>query len=122
MTKIYNIKYTRGDTHILSVQIERDGKCYIPEAGDKIYFSLRDNIPKDSNVSSEYIFQKVYPENGIYFNYEENTINVLIASEDTKNLLISPKKYYYDLQINFSSGEVKTYLKGEFELGYEITI
>lgn len=100
-----NIKSLTADTW------EIETVCQIPVT-KKMDFGVYDEESETLMLSDD---------NGSYI-FNINDFNVLIASEDTKNLLISPKKYYYDLQINFSSGEVKTYLKGEFELGYEITI
>lgn len=116
ITKVQNFTFTRGDTFIIPFKLVKGCVPYEPQENDEIYFTVK----KDYSAK-EIVLQKTLSNGGIVFDYDKNVFTVLLEPTDTKEMEVSPKKYYYDIQFNFSNGEVKTYLKGTIELGYEVT-
>jgi hypothetical protein len=89
-TKEKNIYHMRGDTGELAINITKNGVAYTMVDGDTAVFSVKKNV-----VDSTYLFQKNLSGNKIIFSHA-----------DTKDLEFGD--YFYDIQINFSDGQVKT--------------
>lgn len=104
-----NIILIRGDSLILTLNIERNGIAYEPQDGDVAIFTVRRNY-KETNVGKP-IIQKV-------INLMENQ-ELIIEPHDTSKL--SYGEYKYDIQLNFSDGTVDTALLGLFTLDKEVT-
>ncbi len=101
-----NITLTRGDTFRAYIKIkDKRGIVYKPVNGDSIKFAAKKNI-KDT----KYTIEKTIPF---------NTMLLEILPEDTYFLPIGTK-LYYDVQITFSDGTVRTFLEGEINITKEI--
>lgn len=101
--KIY---LTRGDTAYLDILITLDdGANYVPTDGDKIYFSVKQNLD-----DTEYALQKEVAAGE----------TIILMPADTNSLPIG--KYWYDVQLNTAIGEVFTVIeKSAFYLREEVT-
>lgn len=96
----YNVKgttitLTRGDTFAADIGIfQPNGDPYIPSAGDKIRFAMKQNA-KDK----ECLILKDIPI---------VTLKLVLEPEDTKNLEFG--NYVYDIQLTKLNGEVDTFI------------
>lgn len=104
-----NITLIRGDSLILTLNIERNGTAYQPQDGDVAVFTVRRNY-KETSVGKP-IIQKV-------INLMENA-ELIIEPYDTSGLAYG--EYKYDIQLNFADGTVDTALMGLFTLDKEVT-
>ena len=100
-----DFEMTRGDSETIGVKL----KNYELKAGDTVYLTVRKR-PKSEDV----VFQKVVTE----FDNGRGAIN--IEPEDTSDQPWGV--YYYDIEIRFSNGVVKTFVKPSiFHLLWEVT-
>ena len=118
MFKIENnndIYLTKGDTAYLEVKLEKDESFY---AGDEVILSVKSKL----NDNVEYNFQKK-----VTINEDSLTALIKIEPKDTKEM--SPKAYYYDIQLIKNNGDIFTIItpdegkpKTNFYLLKEVTI
>lgn len=104
--KIY---FTKGDTGYIQVNVKVKKDCYTkpytPHAGDTVVMTVRKNIGDDN-----FAIQKTA-------NYGQV---IKISPDDTKEL--SNGRYYYDIQLNTSTGDVFTVIGvTDFILQAEVT-
>ena len=102
-----DIYLTRGDTMILNVTITKDGSSYTPASGDTIRFAMK-NRYEDSDA--DVLINK---------NIDMSTMQLTLLPSDTKNLKMG-RSYVYDIEFVDASGNVDTFIKGNFYLGEEV--
>ena len=108
------IYYQRGDTDVLALALTKNGVAYTLASGDTALLSIK----KDVKQLDTYDVQKAVSSDG--------TITMLAA--DTKRLdagltVNDPRAlYYYDVQISFADGQVKTIGPYRFYLLAEVTV
>lgn len=93
------IRITRGDSLDTTISIRTaDGEPYVPSSGDVIRFA----------AGKDYIYppilKKIIPN---------DSLELKLASEDTKRFAANKKPYKYDIEIAFASGDVDTFIKGD---------
>ena len=109
MLKIKNRKIylTRGDTAYIELKLraKRDGEELEFQEGDKIYFSVKEDVGAE-----DYLFQRVVNPGEV----------IVIEPSDTKQLDYGI--YLYDIQVSTAMGEVFTVVEPTaFFLTEEIT-
>lgn len=104
-TLIRNIKFTRGNTYGLKINL----RTSIADIND-VYFTVKDGS------NTKLIEKKL--DNGITF--EDNEIILQLKPSDTDNL-IDDVDYKYDLQINYGINDEFTIVKGKFIVGWKVT-
>lgn len=88
------IYLTRGDTLNLDVYVAySDGSPYVPQEGDKCWFSVKKTYNKDE----EYLIHK---------EVDLETMSLFLESTDTSTLEYG--EYKYDIQMNLANGVVDT--------------
>lgn len=91
-----NMIMTKGDSESLTVKAQDTyGNPVLLGLGDIVYFTVKTDPAKIGKS-----FQKIVTE------FFDGLAEIHIRPEDTKNL--KPGPYYYDIQVNFANGEVKT--------------
>ena len=91
-----NMIMTKGDSESLTVKAQDIyGNPVLLGPGDIVYFTVKIDPAKIGKS-----FQKIVTE------FFDGLAEIHIRPEDTKNL--KPGPYYYDIQVNFANGEVKT--------------
>ncbi|MBQ3456623.1 MAG: hypothetical protein IJG36_09305 [Synergistaceae bacterium] len=100
------IHLTRGDTAYISVSLkDNNGNDYIPAEGDKLYFRLKKNIYKDSQILEKEISA-------------ETSVLELIP-EDTEQLEFGT--YCYEIELVTAKGEHFTVIENaSFTVGLEL--
>ena len=100
------IHLTRGDTAYISVSLkDNNGNDYIPAEGDKLYFRLKKNICKDSQILEKEISA-------------ETSVLELIP-EDTEQLEFGT--YCYEIELVTAKGEHFTVIENaSFTVGLEL--
>ena len=101
---IVNFKMTRGDSESLTVTCEE-----LPfTEGDRITFTMR-----KYQTDPEKVMEKIITE------FDEGKAIIEFKPEDTKELRF--RRFAYDIEMRRADGMVKTILKGELELDWEVT-
>jgi hypothetical protein len=95
-----NIYVTRGDTLPLTVQVNKDGEPYEPQAGDSIRFAL--SIGYVGMAGYKLILSKAIPTDTLTFE----------LSEDETQALIYPQ-YNYDVEYTYADGTVDTFISAQ---------
>ena len=91
-----NMTMTKGDSESFTVKVQDIyGNPVNLSPGDTVYFTVKVDPAKIGKS-----FQKVVTE------FFDGLAEIYIRPEDTKNLKAGP--YYYDIQVSFANGEVKT--------------
>lgn len=85
-----------GDSACLQVILKKEGQILPFGEGDIVFLSIKRTL-KDS----AYVLQKISSD----FSHD-GTARIVLAAEDTRDL--PPYKYFYDIQVNFANGVVKT--------------
>lgn len=110
---ITNLFMVRGDTFGFDIEIEG-----LDEDLTSAYFSCR----KDYNATPvEYVFQKSIGDGITKVDIEETNkrqYHIETTPNDTENVELG--NYYYDLQIE-AKGDVFTPLRGQLQIGYDVT-
>lgn len=89
------IELTRGDSFYGQVSLKKqDGKDYEPQEGDVIRFAL-----KKRYWDEEPLIEKTIPN---------DTLVLHLLPSDTKDLAVGA--YEYDMEIQFSDGDVDTFI------------
>lgn len=103
------IEMVRGDSETLNVRIE-DSNGLVPfVTGDTVYFTVKKDIQ---------LLEKDLQVTVTTFNNGQAEVN--IKPQDTKTM--EPGRYIYDVQVTFSSGEVKTIIpEATFVVRGEVT-
>lgn len=105
-----NIDLVRGDTLILTLNLERMKEEYIPEEGDKVIFTVRKNYKGLDNDAI--LLQKIIDI------YDSPILE--IEPEDTNDMEYG--SYKYDFEFDSWDGRiVDTPLQGTFKLAKEVT-
>ena len=102
------IHLTRGDTAYIKVSLKDNlGNDYIPAEGDKLYFRLKKNIYKESQILEKEI--------GI------EALVLEIIPEDTERLEFGT--YCYEIELVTARGEHFTVIEnGSFTVGPELEV
>ena len=101
------ITITKGDTLLVKVDINCNGEEYIPSEDDEVRFALKHKYD--------------YPETLIYKVIPNDTLELLISSEETKQLSVKDSPYVYDIQLTTASGIVDTFIdRGSFYVTEEV--
>lgn len=99
----------RGDTEAMTVSCTEDGVARSFVTGDKVYFTV-----KKTTSATEKVLQKLITT------FTDGKALIDITPADTKTL--DAKSYFFDIQVIFSNGTVKTVLgPATFELTEEVT-
>ena len=107
--KIFNIEIPKMDYQIISLSI-KDGEELVPLLeSDLLFMTVR-----EYSFSDKIEFQKSLG-NGIQYNDITKKYDIVITSEDTKNMEID-KEYGYDVTILFDGNKPKQKLVGYFKL------
>ena len=104
-----DIELVRGDTLILTLNLEKDEEGYEAEEGDTITFTVRKNYKSLTN--DEILIQKTVDL------FSDNKLH--IEPEDTNELDYG--SYKYDFQFDSATRLVDTVLQGTFKLTKEVT-
>ena len=91
-----DLSMVAGDSACLQVVLKKEGQILPFGEGDIVFLSVKKNL-KDS----DYILQKKSTDFS-----QDGTAKIVLAAEDTRDL--PPYKYFYDIQVNFANGDVKT--------------
>jgi len=103
------MEMVRGDSETVSVWLEDDNGHAPFVTGDTVYFTV-----KQDKFSTEKAFQKTVTT------FVDGKAFVDILPADTKNMEFG--RYFYDVQITFANGEVKTIVPcSQFVLKCEVT-
>ena len=136
----YQIIHYQGDTFVLEFTYKDENGNPVNLAGvsaemhirtsplsDKLVCYVNDSYPTGSfGPSGDYYFEygkgTTGETGGIILNYDGITGSVYILIDNTTISNIPARRNFYDLNIVFNNtGEVKTILKGTFELARETT-
>ena len=99
-----NIYMVKGDSSSFHLKLKyMDETEYVPEDGDKIYFSVKEDYDDEN-----YLIEK---------EVEDMVVN--IEPEDTASLE-APCTLVYDVEVRFSDGYVQTPIKGRLYLSEEV--
>lgn len=99
------IYLTRGDSAYLKISLNRNGKFFQPQEGDKLEFSV-----KKDTTDEDYVVHKEFAANQAF----------VINPEDTKELQFG--KYVYDVQLTTANGEIYTVVEPSlFYIKEEVT-
>lgn len=101
----YDITLTRGDTLVLQLNLMKNKAPFTPSEGSVIRFAMK--VKYDDNT--------VELEKQISL----DTLVLHIEPNDTKNLVMG-KTYVYDIELTDESGNVDTFIKGKFNIDYEV--
>ena len=88
------ISLTRGDSLIIQISVNQEGKPYEVKPGDKIRFAMK----KDLQDSEPLIMKQIDPQ----------SLQFTIEPEDTKKLEFG--KYWYDIELTTDDGFVDTFI------------
>ena len=113
--KNFNIEIPKQDYQIISLAIKKDGQTVELSENDLIFMTVKRFA---SNEAIE--FQKSL-ENGISYNEETQKYEIVINSEDTKNMRMNTK-YGYDITIFYDTDKPKQKLIGDFVIGTKYTL
>lgn len=101
------ITLTKGDTLLVKIDVKFNNEQYIPSDGDEIRFALKNNYND--------------PETLIYKVIPNDTLELMIPSEETKQLEVKNSPYVYDIQLTTASGIVDTFIdKGSLYITEEV--
>ena len=101
------ITLTKGDTLLVKIDVKANNEEYIPSEDDEIRFAL-----KSSYSDPEVLIYKVIPN---------DTLELYIPSEETKQLEVRSTPYVYDIQLTTASGIVDTFIdRGSFYVTEEV--
>ena len=99
-----NIYMVKGDSSSFHLKLKyMDETEYVPEDGDKIYFSVKEDYDDEN-----YLIEK---------EVEDMVVN--IEPEDTASLE-APCTLVYDVQVNFTDGSIQTPIKGRLFISKEV--
>ena len=100
-----DIKMTRGDSVILNMVIYTpDGNVYEMQNGDSLYFTVRE-LPKKTSDSP--LIEKTFSNN-----------DIKLTPADT--MFLKYGRYFWDVTLIFSDGDVNTVASGYITLTYEV--
>ena len=101
------ITLTRGDSFYatVSMKVKATGEDYTPQEGDVVRFGV-----KRSTEDKECVIEKVIPN---------DTLEIYLAPDDTKNLLAGA--YVYDVELTYADGNKDTFInRATFILAKEV--
>lgn len=114
-----NISITRGDSAYITIEIfDGSGNAIIPGDGDVVRCQVRDAVNDGNLLFEGEIIKNVVTQD------EEETVQIIwhIKPQDTRNADMT-KSYVYDVQIEFSNGDVFTFIQAaSFEIMDEVTL
>lgn len=117
MPQKYNIKFTRGDDHVINfVRRDSEGQI-IQSAPTNIYLTV-----KDDDETSTKLLQYTYPTDENIYQNDDFSWSIHFSHEDTVNM--SYDTHYYDIQVVNTENDksfVTTILNGKFTLTSEYT-
>ncbi len=109
IVKQAHIGITRGDSFYFAIFFRRNGEEVAFSQGDKIYFTLKDNVDTE-----EILVQKIITE------FTDGRAVISLEPNDTKNLAF--KRYVYDIQYTKADGFTRTLiLPSDFTIKPEVT-
>lgn len=88
------ISLTRGDSLIIQISVNQEGKPYEVKPGDKIRFAMK----KDLEDSEPLIMKLI----------DTQSLQLTIEPEETKKLDFG--KYWYDIELTTEDGFVDTFI------------
>lgn len=91
------IKVTRGDSLAIELTLKKGDEEYIPEEGDKIRFAISDRYKGEAGYKLH--LTKEIPH---------DTMLIRLTPQETSDFRY--KKYNYDIEITYASGEVDTFI------------
>ena len=104
-----NLSMIKGDSEAIKVVLNSKGTQVPFSDGDTVFFTMRKQIP-----SEDIIIQKIITD------FQRGAALIQLDPSDTENL--PSRLYFYDVQITFASGEVKTVVRpSEFRLEEGVT-
>ena len=106
-----NIKLTRGDTLDIQITVTTDtGQIYTPSQEDKIRFAMKSSRlwPGGTGIGRLLIYKAI----------PNDTLLLHLDSADTNGLPLG--EYDFDVEIEFETGDVDTFITGILELTSEV--
>lgn len=101
-----DITLVRGDTFKCKIKIyDREGLLYVPEAGDKIKFAMKNSF---NDIKTK--LEKEIPY---------DTMELRLDPKDTK-WLPQPSSYVYEICLIMNDGTVDTFLQGKINIAQEV--
>lgn len=88
------ISLTRGDSLIIQISVNQEGKLYEIKPGDKIRFAMK----KDLEDSEPLIMKPI----------DTQSLQLTIEPQETKKLEFG--KYWYDIELTTEDGFVDTFI------------
>ena len=112
MIKNYNITIPKQDYQVIAIKVGEGQKL---SDNDLLFMTIK-KYASDTN----YIFQKSL-ENGITYNEETNKYEIVITSNDTKEMQMGTE-YGYDITIYYDGDKPKQKVIGKFKIGDKYTL
>lgn len=106
-----NFRVKRGDTFKAPIQVFNNGSDY--DFTD--YHAL---MQIKDNKSNDYPLITLTDDNNGGITLTNGSITITITSD---YMDLEPADYYYDLQITYPTGEVKTWLQGNFSVTQDVS-
>ena len=101
-----NITITKGDTLLVTIDIERNGSPYMPQEGDKVRFAM-----KNAYTDEECMLNIDIPIDTLLLNVPADTM---------KTIPVNKKGYVYDVQLTTADGIVDTFISGKVYVTAEV--
>ena len=110
---------TRGDDYKRPLEFVDKNDNPIDITGATVYFTLRKCIPSSDIITdndSDVILKK---DITVHTDPVNGKTELVLTDEDTNGLELG--KYFYDIQLKKANGEIKTIIKGQLKIVWDIT-
>jgi len=109
-----DLEIFRGDSKTYNFTFKDSAGVGIPITGYTVYFTVKENetdLDTNAKISKSVSDPHSDPDNG--------KTSISIGPTDTD---LDVKNYFYDFQLKDDSGNITTFLKGNFKVKQDITI
>lgn len=107
--------FYRGDTLEFEIDIQDSDENPIDITGATVWFTMKENPADPDNLAAIQIRQTEH------INAVDGKTKIIVPSNLTDRLTPN-KSYFYDFQITFASGVVKTIMVGKVKVLQDITL